>query len=101
MRQTVCLFLFSLVLHGYAQSDSDVVTLSGTTETTQSPTATGADYATSGTTYADESSTLTITATTDYATISDLSSLFATSNGTASSSSTRSGNGTTTSSATE
>ncbi|KIX95948.1 uncharacterized protein Z520_08203 [Fonsecaea multimorphosa CBS 102226] len=87
------LLLSSLVLAGglllQAHSQpSDVVTLSGTTETTtETPTSTGADYATSGTTYADESSTLTITATTDYATVTDLSSLLATSNGTAASSS--------------
>ncbi|KIW30480.1 uncharacterized protein PV07_06222 [Cladophialophora immunda] len=99
MRLISSLVLAGLLLQAYSQSD--VVTLSGTTETTESPTATGADYATSGTTYADESSTLTITATTDYATVTDLSSIFATSNGTAASSSTGSGNATTTSSATE
>ncbi len=99
MRTTTSLTILAIVLRAYAQSGS--VTLSGTTETTESPTATGADYATSGTTYADESSILTITGSTDYATISDLSSIFATSNGTATSSSTGSGNGTTTSSPTQ
>ncbi|OCT46622.1 hypothetical protein CLCR_01951 [Cladophialophora carrionii] len=99
MQLTGWLLISGLVLRAYAQSDED--TSSGTRETTQSPTATGADYATSGTTYADESSTITITASTNFATISDLSSIFATDNGTATSSTTGSGNGTTTSSPTE
>ncbi|KAH0836122.1 hypothetical protein FOPE_04337 [Fonsecaea pedrosoi] len=93
MRLITSLTLAGLVLRAFSQSDSE----SRTTETTDTPTATGADYATSGTTYADESSTLTITATTDYATVTDLSSLFATSNGTTTSSGTESGNATTTS----
>ncbi|KAJ9602363.1 hypothetical protein H2200_013218 [Cladophialophora chaetospira] len=96
MHTTIALVISTLVLSAYAQSDS--ITLSGgASETTQSPTATGADYATSGTTYADESSVLTITGSTDYATISDLSSIFATSNGTATSISSHRGNETTSS----
>lgn len=95
MRLTFSLLVSSIVLRVYAQSSAT------TTETSESPTATGADYATSGTTYADESSTLTITATTDYATITDLSSIFATINGTTTSSHTNSTNATTTSSPTE
>ncbi|EXJ63612.1 uncharacterized protein A1O5_11373 [Cladophialophora psammophila CBS 110553] len=99
MRLISSLVLAGLLLQVYSQSDA--VTSSGTTETTEPATSTGADYATSGTTYADESATLTITATTDYATVADLSSLFATSNSTSASSSTGPNNGTTTSSATE
>ena len=99
MRTTITLTTLALALRAYSQSDS--VTLSGATKTTESPTATGADYATSGTTYADESSIVTFTGSTDYATVTDLSSIFAASNGTATSSSTRLGNGTTTSSPTQ
>ncbi|OAP62378.1 hypothetical protein AYL99_04581 [Fonsecaea erecta] len=95
MRLLSSLALAGLLLQAYAQSD--VVTLSGTTETTETPTSTGADYATSGTTYADESSTLTITATTDYATVTDLSSILGSLNGTATSSGIGSNNATTSS----
>ena len=89
MRLAVCVLLASLVLTASAQS----VTLTGSNpDTTQPATSTGADYATSGVTYADDSSTLTITTTSDYATVSSVA------NGTASS---NTGNSNSTSSPTQ
>jgi len=81
----------SLALQASAQSNSQ----SDSTTDSASATATAADYA-SGT-YADVSTTITFTATTNYATIPDLSSLMATDNATAAASSPGSSNATTTS----
>ncbi|KAK5273053.1 hypothetical protein LTR99_002446 [Exophiala xenobiotica] len=88
----------SLALQASAQSISQSdSTTDGSTTDSSSVTSTGADYA-SGT-YADESSTITFTGTTNYATISDLSSVMATGNATATAAASSSGssNATTTS----
>ncbi|KEF52037.1 uncharacterized protein A1O9_12027 [Exophiala aquamarina CBS 119918] len=78
----------ALVLQVLCQS----ITLSGTnTEVTS----TAPDYVTSGVTYQDDSSTLSITATSDYGSVTELSSALATANATAvSSNATASGNST-------
>lgn len=100
MRLSSCVVLASLVLGTYAQSDTESAGSTGPSNTTATATATGADYATSGITYANDDTTLTITGT-DFATITDPSSVFATVNGTLTVNSTALRNATATSSPTE
>ncbi|KAG9785242.1 PLC-like phosphodiesterase, partial [Aureobasidium melanogenum] len=61
---------------------------------TESATTTAADYATTGTSYADDSSTITLPTTIDYATMTDVSSAMATANNTAAASTSTSDNST-------
>lgn len=76
-------------LRALAQS----ITLSGTNT---EATSTVPDYVTSGVTYQDDGSTLSITSTADYGSVTDLSSAIASANGTiVSSNATASGNSTT------
>ncbi|EXJ79159.1 hypothetical protein A1O3_08660 [Capronia epimyces CBS 606.96] len=77
----------SLVFYASAQTTDS----SQTDSASASATATAADYATSGISYADDSSTITLS---NSATISDISSAMATANATAAASSSASGNGT-------
>ena len=80
-----------LVLQALSQS----ITLTGTNT---EATSTAPDYATSGVTYQDDSSTLSITSTADYGSVTDLSSAIASANGTiVPSNATASGNSTTSS----
>ncbi|KAK5050924.1 hypothetical protein LTR84_003483 [Exophiala bonariae] len=82
-----------LVIVGFVhQVFSQSITLSGTD--TAAATSTAPDYVTSGVTYVDESSTLSITSTGDYGSITDLSSAIASANGTMSSNATTTGNST-------
>lgn len=74
------------------QALSQSITLSGTGAT--AATSTAADYVTSGVTYIDDSSTLSITSTGDYGSITDLSSAIASANGTMSANATATGNST-------
>ena len=70
MQLAICGLIASFVLTVSAQTD----TLTGSNPDTTAPaTSTGADYATSGITYADDSSTLSITTTSDYATVTGIS----------------------------
>ncbi|KAL2427037.1 putative secreted protein [Exophiala dermatitidis] len=72
-----CLFLIaSLALTASAAQSTD-------SSGTESATTTAADYATTGTSYADDSSTITLPTTIDYATMTDVSSAMATGNNTA------------------
>lgn len=85
-----------LVCAGLAlQVFSQSITLTGTN--TEEATTTAPDYRTSGVTYQDDSSTLSITSSASYGSITDLSSAIASANGTVSSNATASGNSTTTS----
>lgn len=95
MRLSSSIIMASLVLMAYTQSD--LVTLSGASDTTEAATTTAADYATSGITYAPDSTTLSLTATSDYASLTNLSSSVTAANST---SRPASGNSTTTSSPT-
>lgn len=80
MHLTHLIFIASLVLGGFSQSTES--------SDTESATTTAAEYATTGTTYADDGRTITLPSTIDYATITGVSS-----NATAASTST-SGNST-------